>query len=93
MVIKEKESTRDVEKAAAPSQAKSSIALKDAAARSQVVIAIAMYATCSSVMLVINKVAVHLLPVPSVRVRTQGPERARSSCTFVFGCPRRAFIE
>ena len=37
-----------------------------AVARSNIVFAIGAYATCSSVMLVINKVAVHLLPAPSV---------------------------
>lgn len=35
--------------------------------RRQIVFAVAGYATCSSIMLIVNKVAVHLLPAPSVR--------------------------
>lgn len=55
-----------VEAPAAPAKAVASAAAAEAS-RKTIIFAVAGYATCSSIMLIVNKVAVHLLPAPSVR--------------------------
>lgn len=54
-------------KVVADAQTKVAAAAVAEASRRQIIFAVAGYATCSSIMLIVNKVAVHLLPAPSVR--------------------------
>lgn len=67
------------------------------ASRRQIIFAVAGYATCSSIMLIVNKVAVHLLPAPSVRAGTMlsaVPRQASSLLTrrSVFGSMQQVVL-